>query len=279
MALSRAGRASLPPTLLRLLALDFDGVISDSAPEAFAVALLTYTDMSPNSNFREHRSQLEGDRLPRANELTADPLYDSFLEMMPLGNRAEDYAVIFSALEVRKPIVDQASYDSFRSELDDQWLQSFHVHFYENRISLSTRDAEGWRRLMGPYPQLLPVLARRSGDAVLAIATAKDRRSVGMLLRDYGIEDLFPNGRVLDKETGVHKDSHLRHLRRTLGVDYSEMTFVDDKVNHLETVAELGVRCALASWGYNGEREVALARDRGYLICTLEEVESQLFGS
>jgi len=265
--------------LLRLLALDFDGVISDSAPEAFAVALLTYTNMRPDSSFRKRRDQLEGDRLPRASELTADPLYDSFVEMMPLGNRAEDYAVIFSALEVSKLIVDQASYDSFRSELDDQWLQRFHVHFYENRISLSTRDAEGWRRLMGPYSQLLPVLARRSGDAVLAIATAKDRRSVGMLLRDYGIEDLFPNGRVLDKETGVHKDSHLRHLHRTLGVDYSEMTFVDDKVNHLETVAELGVRCALASWGYNGEREVALARDRGYLICTLEEVESQLFGS
>jgi phosphoglycolate phosphatase-like HAD superfamily hydrolase len=175
--------------------------------------------------------------------------------------------------------VDQASYDAFRSELDERALQRFHARFYENRILLSTRDAAGWRGLMGPYPQLLPVLARRSGDVVLAIATAKDRRSVGMLLRDYGIEDLFPEDRVLDKETGVHKDSHLRQLHRALGVGYSEMMFIDDKVNHLETVAELGVRCALASWGYNGEREVTLARDRGYLICTLEDVETQLFGS
>jgi len=276
---SRAERANLPRTLPRLLALDFDGVISDSAPEAFAAALLTYTDMLPESRFRDRRGYLEGDRLPGVSELAADPLYDSFLELMPLGNRAEDYAVIFAALEAGKPVVDQTAYDTFRSELDDRWLQRFHIHFYENRTSLSTRDPEGWRRLMGPYPQLLPVLARRSGDAVLAIATAKDRRSVGMLLRDYGIEDLFPDGRVLDKETGVHKDSHLRQLHRTLGIGYSEMIFVDDKVNHLDTVAELGVRCALASWGYNGEREVALARVRGYLICTLEDVEAQLFGS
>jgi phosphoglycolate phosphatase-like HAD superfamily hydrolase len=265
--------------LLRLLALDFDGVISDSAPEAFAVALLTYTNMLPDSRLRDRRKSLESDRLPEASELAADPLYDAFLELMPLGNRAEDYAVIFSALESDQSLGDQTAYDAFRSGLDDRWLQSFHVHFYENRISLSTRDPEGWRRLMGPYPQLLPVLARRAGDALLAIATAKDRRSVELLLRDYGIEDLFPEGRVLDKETGVHKDSHLRHLHRTLGVGYSEMMFVDDKVNHLDTVAELGVRCALASWGYNGAREVALARDRGYLICTLEDVESQLFGS
>jgi phosphoglycolate phosphatase-like HAD superfamily hydrolase len=265
--------------LLRLLALDFDGVISDSAPEAFAVALLTYTELISDSQFGDRRGALERNHLPSSGELTADPLYSSFLELMPLGNRAEDYAIIFSALEAGKPVVDQAAYDSFRAELDERLLQKFHTRFYENRVLLSTRDVAGWRRLMAPYPQLLPVLARRSADAVLAIATAKDRRSVEMLLRDYGIENLFPNDRVLDKETGVHKDSHLRHLHRDLGFSYSEMMFIDDKVNHLETVAALGVRCALASWGYNGEREVALARDRGYLICTLEDVESQLFGS
>jgi phosphoglycolate phosphatase-like HAD superfamily hydrolase len=265
--------------LLRLLALDFDGVISDSAPEAFAVALLTYTELFSDSKFCDRRGDLERDRLPSSGELTADPLYESFLELMPLGNRAEDYAVIFSALEAGKPIVDQAAYDSFRSEIDGPSLQKFHTRFYENRILLSNRDAAGWRRLMGPYPQLLPVLARRSADAVLAIATAKDRRSVQLLLRDYGIEDLFPEDRVLDKETGVHKDSHLRQLHRAFGVGYAEMMFIDDKVNHLETVAELGVRCALASWGYNGAREVERARERGYLICTLEGVESQLFGS
>jgi hypothetical protein len=57
------------------------------------------------------------------------------------------------------------------------------------------------------------------------------------------------------------------------------MTFVDDKVNHLDAVAALGVRCGLASWGYNGEREVALARARGYLVLGLEDAEAQLFSS
>ena len=39
------------------------------------------------------------------------------------------------------------------------------------------------------------------------------------------------------------------------------------------------MRCALAAWGYNGEREIRLARERGYLVCSLEDVERQLFGS
>jgi hypothetical protein len=42
-------------------------------------------------------------------------------------------------------------------------------------------------------------------------------------------------------------------------------------------VAGLGVRCALAAWGYNGPREHRLARAHGHLVCTLERVEAQLF--
>ena len=55
------------------------------------------------------------------------------------------------------------------------------------------------------------------------------------------------------------------------------MTFVDDKVNHLDAVASLGVRCALAAWGYNGRREHELAAERGYLVCDLDNVEEKLF--
>jgi hypothetical protein len=83
---------------------------------------------------------------------------------------------------------------------------------------------------------------------------------------------------VLDKETGVSKASHLEHLYRTSGIDFPQMAFVDDKVNHLDAVAPLGVNCCLAAWGYNGPRAAALARSRGYRVCALEDVEAQLFG-
>ena len=130
---------------------------------------------------------------------------------------------------------------------------------------------------MGPYLPIVEMLQRRADQVILALATAKDRRSVSMLLRDYGIEALFSEDRVLDKEAGRHKDAHLRHLHVAFDVPYAEMVFVDDKVNHLDIVSELGVGCALAAWGYNGNREIRLARERGYRVCTLEDVEAQLF--
>ena len=114
-------------------------------------------------------------------------------------------------------------------------------------------------------------------DTRLAIATAKDRPSVVALLESYHLTHLFDDRRVLDKEMGRHKSAHLERLAELERVALSEITFIDDKLNHLESVAPLGVRCALAAWGYNGEREQRAAREKGYLVCQLEDVEEQLF--
>ena len=248
---------------MKVLVLDFDGVISDSVRESFAVALGSYLSLRPESGLAAR------DR---------DGLYREFLELMPLGNRAEDYGTTMIALDSGHPLPDQETYDSFRKEQDAQWLHGYHQRFYEFRTEMARTDPVGWRNLMSPYEPFLRVLRRRAGEARYAIATAKDRASVEVLLPAYGIDDLFSPGLILDKEAGEKKTAHLRRLRETLGVDYSAMTFVDDKVNHLDAVAPLGVRCALAAWGYNGRREHELAADREYLVCRLEDVEQQLFG-
>jgi phosphoglycolate phosphatase-like HAD superfamily hydrolase len=242
------------------------------------VALRTYCEMRPDSTHGDHHALLRGPAAPAPEAVAGDALFAAFLEMMPLGNRAEDYAVALGALESGVQLPDQTAYDRFKAGLDAEWLRGFHKRFYRVRTAMSDADPDAWHRLMGPYPGVTELLRRRAGDALLAIATSKDRRSVGKLLEAYGIADLFPEGRVLDKETGVSKRAHLEHLRRVFDVPYTEMTFVDDKVNHLDAVAPLGVRCGLAAWGYNGERENALARARGYLVLGLEDAEAQLFG-
>jgi len=262
---------------VRLVAFDFDGVISDSAPESFVVALRRYAEMRPEAALSREVAPVLGRSAPSREQVLAHPLYPAFLELMPLGNRAEDYGVILAAIDAGASLPDQTAYDAWRDRLDPGWLRTFHKGFYRVRTALSQSDPGGWRALMGPYPPLPAALRRHAGAVVLAIATAKDRRSVGMLLETYGIADLFPEGRVLDKETGVSKAEHIVHLHGSFGIPYAEMTFVEDKVNHLDSVAHLGVRCALAAWGYNGERERRHARARGYLVCTLDDFERRLF--
>jgi phosphoglycolate phosphatase-like HAD superfamily hydrolase len=130
---------------------------------------------------------------------------------------------------------------------------------------------------MAPYPGFCALLRRRAGDVRLGIATAKDRGSVRKLLASYGIADLFPDGFVLDKEAGEKKRDHVTKLAEQAGIAPAEVTFVDDKVNHLEDVAALGARCVLATWGYNGVRERRIAEAHGFLVCGLDDFERRVF--
>jgi phosphoglycolate phosphatase-like HAD superfamily hydrolase len=260
---------------MRLLALDFDGVISDSAPEAYLVALRTYAELRGTPRIADLRDRAES-LAPRA--IRAEPAYERFVDMIPLGNRAEDYAVELGLIARDRDARDQAEFDgAFEAESRD-FLAEFHERFYQTRAALRAENPRRWRELLGPYPDFLPILRRRAGDVSLAIATAKDRESVELLLSSYGIDDLFPGDRLVDKQAGRSKRAHLEALRARAGVPFEEIVFVDDKVNHLDDVASLGVRGVLAAWGYNGRREQRIAQQRGHRVCTLSDFESILFG-
>jgi phosphoglycolate phosphatase-like HAD superfamily hydrolase len=248
---------------VKVLALDFDGVIADSAREAFAVAVRTFGALHPDSSLAGRED--DADLLAR------------FLELMPLGNRAEDYAVALAAIEQGVEIADQAAYDAFHGSLDAGRLRVFHKRFYQVRAAWVEADPSGWLARTPPYPGICAMLRRRAGEVELAIATSKDRRSVRALLEAYGIAHLFEGDRVLDKETGVRKRTHVELLARRFGQAAREVTFVDDKVNHLLDVASLGARCALAAWGYNGARERRAAERAGFLVCELADAEARLF--
>lgn len=260
----------------RLLALDFDGVVSDSAPESFVVALRSCCALSDAPLPAAARALAER-RVPTLEDVVSCPVYGPFLTAMPLGNRAEDFGVVLAALAAGAPLHEQRDYDARLALHSEAWRRTFHERFYEERTRLRAEDSAAWLALMAPYPMFLELLRRRAGEVELAIATAKDGESVHALLGAYGILDLFPPERVVDKAAGRSKVAHLGRLAERTGAAYSEILFIDDKVNHLDAAAELGVRCALAAWGYNGEREECLARDRGYRVCSLADAERQIF--
>jgi len=261
---------------LRILALDFDGVISDSAPESFVVALRTSLELPGVSGPRARRACEELAALDPMR-VSAHSLFREFLALMPLGNRAEDFGVALQALERGVPIADQQEYDSYRDSLGSEFLSAFHRAFYRHRQVLQSSEPERWRALLGPYPRFVELLREPGLPVQLAIATAKDRLSVLMLLDDYGLRAAFADSRILDKEAGVSKRAHLSRIREEAKCDYAQITFVDDKLNHLEDVASLGVRPVLAAWGYNGERERARARALGIEVCELERARALVF--
>jgi phosphoglycolate phosphatase-like HAD superfamily hydrolase len=262
----------------RVLALDFDGVISESAPESFWVALKTLSLLRPGEGWDRQLERFGDLDAPESRDsLTCDPLYRDFLRLMPLGNRAEDFGIALLALYEGVRIRDQREWDAYYKIRDPEIADEFHERFYSERRAMRERSPESWGKLMRPYPGLIEVLRRRAPTLIPVIATAKDRESVRFLLRQYGIDGLFPEDRVFDKELGRDKRAHLLAVQERFGPHRCEITFVDDKVNHLESAVSLGVRGVLAAWGYNGIRERELAAVRGYRVCNLDEFEEVLF--
>ncbi len=250
--------------MIELLALDFDGVIVDSAAECFLVAVETLASLRPGSPIIASRRQPP--RGPLQPPQPGDPVFFRFVESMPLGNRAEDFAVALAAIERAVPLPDQSAFDRFKASIDPEWLRRFHARFYEIREAFQRRDPEGWLALLPPYPEVVAALRELGGTIRLAIATARDRRSVSKILDASDLDSLFPDELLLDKETGISKRAHLTELLERTGVPPGRTAFVDDKVSHLESAAALGITAALASWGFNGAREYRLARKLGFPI-------------
>jgi phosphoglycolate phosphatase-like HAD superfamily hydrolase len=263
---------------MRALALDFDGVLCDSAREAFTTAVRTYARITPDS-------RLAGSILTRGPrngtgsiDLSGDPAFATFERLMPLGNRAEDFGVALLAMELGMAVPDQSAYDAFYASLETSWRERFHEQFYATRERLRAEHLDEWLELHSEYPPFSALLRRAAGRTPLAIATAKDAASLDVLLGHLGVADLFPLELRLDKETGIHKTVHLRALAERLQIALGEITFVDDKVNHLERVAPLGVRPVLAGWGHNSTREHARAEQLGFAVAGLDTAEAVLFG-
>jgi phosphoglycolate phosphatase-like HAD superfamily hydrolase len=254
-----------------VLALDFDGVLFDTAREAAVVALRVYLEMRPASRLAGDSRRIEAEMAAGRHDILEDPLVARFVALMPLGNRAEDFGVALSAIDTGTQIPDQPAYDAFYASHDDAWRHAFHARLYEVRAAFAAASEATWLDLQPPYPGIAATLRRLAGHVTLAIATAKDRASVARLLAHYGLADLFTTELVLDKESGVSKAGHLVAIQAHTGAPFHEIAFVDDKLNHLERVAPLGVRCVLASWGYNSERERSLARALRFAVCSLEE--------
>ena len=262
---------------MHVLALDFDGVLCDSSREVFVVAVDTFAAMEPSSQLLGALLPLRDNAAAGGFEHRESEIYKGFRDLLPLGNRAEDFGVSLRAIEKKTPIHDQGGYDAFYRDIGQTWLDRFHRRFYECRAHLREGNIDRWLRLHLPFPGFSDTLRKHKDRTQPAVATAKDARSVRLLLDALGFESVFDSELILDKETGVEKTHHLRALHECTGADFNDITFVDDKVNHLVKVAALGVRPVLAGWGFNTDREHELARELGFEVADLGTADDVLF--
>jgi phosphoglycolate phosphatase-like HAD superfamily hydrolase len=268
-----------PPTEAKgkkdgLVVLDFDGVIADSIHDSWLTTVNAFIEMEP-----DHGLPLDVPLRPNDVfdfERRHPALFADFRRLIPLGNQAANYLVMIRLIAQREAdrIRDQKDFDALESLIPIDFRERFGSIFYQKRIRLQDSDPGAWAGIIPSFPGLPETVHDLNERLHLAIATSKDRWSVDYLLRWYGIADCFPSNMILDKNFSYYKKLHLEYFKEKTGIPFDRIHFVDDKVLHLVEVKELGVHNHLAVWGFNTEREWAVARREEIHLLTLEGLKN-----
>ena len=255
----------------KILALDFDGVLCNSIHDTLLTAINAYLQCTPNHN------------LPVPEPLTPEtvvafekenPVFIKKLRrLMPLGHYAEDYYVKLKILDTNifNTVSSQEDFNRFRKTVDEQTIKTYYDLFYQFRHSLQRKNPKGWATLLPSFPNIPQAVRKLSTIFLPAIATTKDRESVTILLKSYGIADLFASYNILDKDAAASKREQMIILHRLHKLEFTDIYFIDDKVSHLLEVEDLKVHTYLATWGFNSERELNTAKAHNINLLDLND--------
>ena len=252
-----------------ILALDFDGVICDSAKEclvssyaAFAAAKgLDYVPELAHVPERFRREFFRTRHFVRDGEDYLKSLY--FIDRGVSIRSQEDFDSGSSAL--------LAEISDFYGVEGDQGLEA---HFQRSRARVRERDERAWMDMNPLYGGMVDALAGRRGnlDSVY-VTTSKPTGPALTILQHHGAG--IPEDRILGKDKVTRttgKNGHMARVQELTSVPLERIHFLDDQISHLKAASALGVKCYLASWGYNTRQQWRAARAEGIKVLEEEEL-------
>jgi len=234
---------------MNVFALDFDGVLCDSAAETGVTAWRAGRRIWPEWEGAE----------PAAEHLRR------FVELRPVLETGYQAILLmhFAWAGVSRERVRRGF-----AQMCDQALAEAGVSRAESvRLFGATRDAwirddlPDWLSRHRFYPGVFETFAARAGTEPTFILTTKQERFVHALLGSQGVR--VPPERVFGLDAGKPKEEVLAELMGRPELQGGRFHFVEDRIGTLLRVAEQpgleAVRLYLANWGYCTEADLAKA--------------------
>jgi phosphoglycolate phosphatase-like HAD superfamily hydrolase len=246
----------------RLLALDFDGVVCDTAHEGARSAWQVCREL-----------------IPRLGE-AASPAYASmFVRLRPVLEHGWEFPLLM--LAILDGIPEATIWGSFQSTCRERLLEKFHVtpkqlaaRMDAARDCAIRRNRDEWLAGQALYPGMADRLrAVLQSDVLVYIITTKEGRFTRVLLDTHGVA--VPPEHVWGKERARPKAELLRVLARDHAIPFRDIWFVEDRLQTIRSVqretdlAEIGL--FLAVWGYIMPKDPeTAARDSRIVSLSLE---------
>ncbi|GAB4116408.1 MAG: hypothetical protein Kow00103_12110 [Candidatus Caldatribacteriota bacterium] len=235
---------------MKILAIDYDGVICDSALKSLFIGHNVYCryftsrvkvnfggELFTFNNWEEMKNRYKVEM-------------DYYRQLRSYIEFSGDFFVIIKIIEEEIEIKNQQEFIHYRNQLTFDY-HFFQEKFFKEKERWQKKDFEKWfflSTVFKPVVQGIKKFMQEGKKVVIATSNRREyiypefqKRYLGF---DIDIEDIF------DKSFGQHKSEHMQAIAQKYGAKLNELYFVDDQLSYLKGTNTLGVNVFLAGWGY-----------------------------
>lgn len=247
---------------MKVLVLDFDGVIADSQYETLAVGFNSYLGLNKDTKL------FNGKKITFENFNSLKKEYKSavnkFRKLRPLGIDNFCPYVFLTAIEHNIKIKNQDEHIRLRNKLMPNSYNEYVKIFLRERTEFQKKDFDKWVEMDMPIKMIIKSIKMLQKRYIVAVATMNRKKSIIRLLKKYKISPRI----IADPTISPDKKEQLTYIKNKLKLNFRDMHFVDDQVRHFPKLLKLGVNCYLATWGYNTREQKAEAENLGATLLT-----------
>ena len=256
---------------MKILAVDFDGVISDSALKSLFVSHNAYCrhfGSEVKKNFGGELFTFENwEQMKREynREMEKYRQLRSYIEI------SGDFFVMIKIIEEQIEIHTQEDFKKIRNQMEFDY-HFFHNLFFQEKEKWQKKDFGKWFSLSPIFEDVVEGIKKflAEGQKVV-IATSNLGKAIHPAFHpDYlgfhvDLKDIF------DKNYGKNKSDHMKAIAEQYRVGYSDICFIDDQLSYLLETQQLGVNVFMAGWGYCTEEQKRIAREKGIMVIEEEK--------
>jgi len=256
---------------LKILALDFDGVIVDSVLDSLFIGHNAYLRLYGQGE----KKYFGGELFTFENWEEIKKHYQEEIKyyrtLRPYIRGATDYGLIQKLMEEKKFIKSQEEFDNYRKTAVFDF-ETYEKEFYKERERLQDVNYRAWFNLEPPYPKIIEGMKKLLEEGTkIVIATSNRRKAIARSFTpeyfgfNIDLED------ILDKRFGEDKSEQMRQIIKLYKVKFKDIYFVDDQVSHLIQTIPLGIKVILAGWSYATDIQKEEAREQNIPLIEREE--------
>lgn len=256
---------------MKILAVDFDGVISDSALKSLFASHNAYCrHFGPEvkKNFGGKLFTFENWEQMKKEYSREMEKYRKLRAYVELPG---DFLVMIRIIEEQIEVNNQEEFSKVRNQLNFDY-HFFRELFFQEKERWQKKDFTSWFSLSPIYEEVVAGIKQFLAQGVkVVIATSNLGKAIYPAFHPDYLDFQIAEQDIFDKNCGLRKSDHMKAIVARYKVNFNEIYFVDDQLSYLEEAQALGVNVFLAGWGYCTEEQKKVAYKKGITVIEKEK--------